>query len=195
VFQNPANQLFCETFGEEVCYGPMRLGLGPQEAETRGIDALKRVGLDPYRDYPTLGNTRAVESLLALASIVAMNPNVLIVDEPSGGLDFTATQRVMRILDEVKQSGVTVIIISHDMELVARACDRVAVMKEGNVLLQGCTRKVFSQPDTLKEAYLLPPQITRIAQSIASPALPTDLLTVEEMVDALAKVKNASRRP
>jgi energy-coupling factor transport system ATP-binding protein len=158
------------------------------------MGALKKVGLDPYRDYPTLGNTRAVESLLALASIVAMNPNVLIVDEPSGGLDFTATQRVLRILDEVKQSGVTVIIISHDMELVARACDRVAVIKEGNVLLQGGTREVFSQPEMLKTAYLLPPQITRIAQSIASPALPTNLLTVEEMVDALAKLKNASRR-
>jgi energy-coupling factor transporter ATP-binding protein EcfA2 len=194
VFQNPANQLFCDTFGEEVCYGPTCLGLDAQEAQKCGNEALEQVGLGPYWDYPTLGNTRAVESLLALAAVVAMRTPVLIVDEPSGGLDHLATQRVLRILDEVKSRGVTVVIISHDMELVARTCDHVAVMKEGCILLHGPTREVFSQPDKLQTAYLLPPQVTRIAQAISHPAVPKDLLTVEEMVSALAQLKNNSRR-
>jgi len=194
VFQNPANQLFCDTFGEEVCYGPTCLGLDAQEVQRCGYEALEQVGLGPYKDYPTLGNTRAVESLLALASIVAMKTQVLVVDEPSGGLDHLATQRVLKILDEVKSRGVTVIIISHDMELVARTCDHVAVMKEGCIVLQGLTREVFSQPDKLQTAYLLPPQVTRIAQAVSHPAVPRDLLTVEEMVSTLAELKNASRR-
>jgi energy-coupling factor transporter ATP-binding protein EcfA2 len=194
VFQNPANQLFCETFGEEVCYGPTCLGLNPQDAQRCGNEALEKVGLGPYKDYPTLGNTRAVESLLALASIVAMKTKVLVVDEPSGGLDHLATQRVLRILDELRSSGVTVIIVSHDMELVAHACDHVAVMKEGCILLQGRTREVFNQPEALQKAYLLPPQVTRIAQVISHPAVPRDLLTVEEMVSTLTQLKNASRR-
>lgn len=185
VFQNPSNQLFCDTFGAEVGYGPSRLGFDAHEIEKRVNFALEQVGLGAYGEYSTFGMTRSIQGLLALASIISMEPNVLIVDEPTGGLDYKASLRVLDVLRKLNETGVTVIIVTHDMELVANYCHRVVVLKKGQLLLDGSPREVFSMPEVLEEAMVYPPQPTRLAQELGHPLIPDHVLTVEELADAI----------
>jgi energy-coupling factor transport system ATP-binding protein len=187
VFQNPANQLFCETFGAEVRYGPERLGLPKDEVDRRVLEALSAVGLEKLVKEDTVGISRSGEALLSLASVLSMKPNVLIVDEPTGGLDWESGNKVMQILADLGRQGRTIAIITHDMELAARYCSRLVVMKDGLVIMDGTPREVFSQPEKLKEAWLNPPQITQLAQRLATYGMPADVLTVDEFLSLLPK--------
>lgn len=186
VFQNPANQLFCDTVREEVAYGPTRLGLGATAVATRVDQALHQVGLESLRDDVMVGLSRSSETLIALASVLSMDPEVLIADEPTGGLDHPASQRVMEVLMDLSRQGRTLVIITHDMELAARYATRVVVLRQGRVLLDGTPREVFSKPEVLATARLAPPQVTRLAQALADPGIPADCLTEEELAEALA---------
>ena len=185
VFQNPANQLFCETFDAEVRYGPERLGLPKDEVDKRVLEALSAVGLEKLLKEDTVGISRAGEAMLSLASVLSMRPQILIVDEPTGGLDWESGNKVMQILADLNRQGRTIIIITHDMELAARYCGRLVVMKDGLVMMDGTPREVFSQPDKLRGARLYPPQITQLAQRLASFGMPADVLTVEEFLSLL----------
>lgn len=182
VFQNPANQLFNDTFASEVMYGPQRLGLPPEEAERRAKTALAEVGLGHLWEHSTYDIPKSLETLLGLASILSLDPEVLVVDEPTGGLDLETGRRVMETLAEVNRRGKTVIIITHDMSLASRYPQRVIVLHQGNVLIDGPTRTVFSQPDVLVKTMLEPPQITQLGQKLSEAGFPADILTVDEFV-------------
>jgi len=182
LFQNPANQLFCQTFGQEVTFGPQALGSGPAEAMERGREALRKVGLEHLWDYYTLSVVKSLETLLSLASVLAMNPQILIADEPTGGLDYATGEKVMEILLDLNRQGRTIIVITHDMELAAKYCRRVVVLRHGEVWMDGTPKEVFGQPERLSQTRLFPPQVTLLAQSLASYGFPQDVMSTEEFV-------------
>jgi energy-coupling factor transport system ATP-binding protein len=186
VFQNPANQLFCETFAAEVSYGPQRLGLPPEEVEKQARAALEQVGLGHLWQHSTFDIPRSLEVLLSIASVLALHPDVLIVDEPTGGLDLETGRRVMQILQQLNQQGHTILFITHDMALVAHYAQRVIVMKEGGVLLDGSPREVFRQEQLLAQAMIKPPQITQLSRRLDNLGFPPDVLTVSEFLGCIS---------
>lgn len=186
LFQNPANQLFCQTFGQEVSFGPHALGFSPEESLERGRAALRQVGLEHLWEYYTLSVVKSLETLLSLASVLAMDPQILIADEPTGGLDYSTGEKVMDILQELNRQGRTIIVITHDMELAAKYCQRVVVLRRGEVWMDGTPRDVFGQPERLAETRLSPPQVTMLSQSLANYGFPRNVMSTEEFV-ALAK--------
>jgi energy-coupling factor transporter ATP-binding protein EcfA2 len=192
LFQNPANQLFCQTFGQEVSFGPSALGFSPEESAEKGRAALRQVGLDHLWNYYTLSVVKSLETLLSLASVLAMDPQILIADEPTGGLDYATGNKVMEILLELNRRGRTIIVITHDMELAAKYCRRVVVLRRGEVWMDGTPQEVFGQPERLAETRLSPPQVTLLAQSLARYGFPNNVLRIEEFV---ARAESALRRP
>ncbi len=182
LFQNPANQLFCQTFGQEVSFGPQALGSSPEESLEKGRAALRQVGLEHLWEYYTLSVVKSLETLLSLASILAMDPQILIADEPTGGLDYTTGMKVMEILLDLNSRGRTVIVITHDMELAAKYCRRVVVLRRGEVWMDGTPQEVFGQPERLAQTRLSPPQVTLLAQSLPGYGFPNDILSTEEFV-------------
>lgn len=180
LFQNPSNQIFCETFGNEVSFGPKQIGLNPQEIKERTLTSLSMVGLEKYYNHYTMNCTRSEETLLSLASVLAMDPQILICDEPTGGLDKVAAEKVMGILTKLQQEGRTILIITHDMELAAKYANRIIVLRKGEVLLDGKPKDIFTQTQILESAKLFPPQIMRLAQNLSKFNVPNDILTIEE---------------
>jgi len=185
LFQNPSDQLFCETFGEEVTFGPRALGLAGNEAESLGREAIRAVGLEHLWNEFSLGADRSTETLLSLASVLSMRPRVLIADEPTGGLDYSTAQSVMQILEQYNRMGNTIIMITHDMELAAQHARRIVVLREGEIWMDGTPQDVFSKPERLAQTRLSPPQITRLAQSLAEWGFPSDVLSVDEFARIL----------
>jgi len=186
LFQNPANQLFCETFGAEVSFGPRQLGFPPDEVERRTRQALDKVGLSHLKDSYTFGILKSTETLLSLASVLAMDPHILIADEPTGGLDYSASEKVMEILKELNEQGRTIIFITHSMELAAKYAKRIVIMQNGKIRMDGTPRQIFSQAKELETMWLYPPQVTRLAQSLQEYGFPPDILTEDEFVTFLA---------
>ena len=180
VFQNPYNQLFNQTFGAEVEYGPKQLGLSEEEVDARVVAALDAVGLLKWRKYYQAALTRSEATLLGLASVLSLEPDVIIADEPTKGLDEPAARKVIQVLQERCDSDKAVIIITHDMELAARYASRILVMSEGKIIADGSPRDIFSNTGVLEKSYLSPPQITRLAMGLGvsnQDALP---LTMDE---------------
>lgn len=138
------------------------------------------VGLDHFITHPFF-LTKGLRQRVAIASILALSPRTIIVDEPTTGQDMLQSIEVMKFLQRLWQDeGHTIIIITHEMPIVARYAQRVVALGQGRVLLDGPTREVFAQPDILHQTYVEPPQITRLGQALA-PQLPGDILTVDEM--------------
>ncbi len=182
VFQNPYNQLFNETFREEVEYGPRQLKLEPEEVERRARDSLAAVGLLDLIDYYQASLTRSEATLLGLASVLSLNPDVIIADEPTKGLDEPAAEKVLEVLRQRCAAGASVLMITHDMELAARHATRIAVMSQGKIIIDDKPRKVFSNRDALDRAFLTPPQISRLALKLVGEEQANLPLTPEEFM-------------
>lgn len=184
VFQNPNNQLFNETFGEEVEYGLRMLGYDDDEIEKKGKDALAQVGLLDLRNYYLGTLSRSEAALLSLASVLSINPDIIIADEPTKGLDVFSSETLLNTLVEKCKKGGSVIMITHDMELVAKYATSVVVMAGGKIILRGDPHQVFSQIDILGEAKIHPPQTARFAMGLnywdKNPPL-----TTEELLDSI----------
>ncbi len=186
VYQNPDHQIFANTVRDEVAFGPRNLGLKPAAVNQAVQQALELVGMQADADtYPFLLG-RGQRQKLAVAAVVAMGSPVLVVDEPTTGLDLQGAQGIMQLLRQWNAGGRTIIIITHDMNIVAEYARRTVVMARGRVLADGPTRQVLTQQAVLAQALLKAPQITRVAQSL-DPRLgfPTDVLTVSEFQAAL----------
>ena len=185
VFQNPDHQIFSRTVKEELAFGPKNFGLSPEEIDERVVKAAKTMGIEEYLDDNPFDLSWGIRQKVAVASILSMEPEVLIVDEPTTGQDYGTSKEMMETFKRLNEEGKTVVIITHDMKLAAEYVDRVVVMKEGKILVDGDTRTVFSNVEVLKEAYLAPPQITQLAIRLREYGAPV-ALTVEELVDYLA---------
>ena len=165
LFQNPDSQICCGTVREELMFGLNALKVDPDEASRRVEAAISEFGFNPDDD-PFLLN-RGTRQLLALASIVALRTPVVVLDEPTTGLDFRECVKVMNIIRQLHANGTTVVMVCHDMEIVADFAERVIVMSNGRVVDQGRTFDVLRNRQTLKAADLIPPQIVDISMSLA----------------------------
>jgi energy-coupling factor transport system ATP-binding protein len=192
VLQNPDTQLFRMSIREEIAFGLQNIGVPEAEREERIVGALELTGLTASADlYPfklSFGDRRKV----AVASIVAMRPLVLVFDEPTTGQDYAGRYRLCEIALDLNRLGTTVIMITHDMDLVARYAARTVVLGLGRVLLDGSTRDVFARADVLRETYLEPPQAARLAQALEPSIGPSGALSVDELLAVLAPRPEAS---
>lgn len=190
VFQNPDNQLVATVVEEDVAFGPENLGLPPEEIRKRVADALKVVGMQEYAQAAPHYLSGGQKQRVAIAGILAMKPEIIVLDEPTAMLDPVGRHEVMETIKYLnKHEGITVVHITHYMEEAVDA-DRVIVMEQGKIVLQGTPRQVFSQVEVLKEIGLDVPQVTELAYRLRAEGLdiPLNVLKVEEMVDAICQL-------
>ena len=185
VFQYPEYQLFEETVAKVVAFGPKNLGLSEQEIDERVQEALELVGLDyeQIKERSPFELSGGQKRRVAIAGVVAMRPEVLILDEPTAGLDPKGRKEIMAIIDELHREGITVVLITHFMEEAVRA-DRVMIMHEGKILLDGTPAEVFSQGALIKSVNLDVPPIVELADELRAVGIsvPDEIITEEEMV-------------
>ena len=180
VFQNPDHQIFARTVAEEVGFGLKMQNETPKTIERRVAEALEVVELQSYEEKVPFTLTKGERQRVAVASVLAVRPQVIILDEPTTGLDDRHQQNMMRMLKRLNQYGHTIIIITHSMWVAAEYASRTIVMKEGGLLLDGPTRAVFADEARLAEASLHPPSLVRLSNWLG-----TEALTVQEMVKEL----------
>ena len=198
LFQNPDRQICCSTVREELLFGFRAQGRADAEAQAKVDAMIERFGFDGDAE-PFLLN-RGTRQLLALASIIVMEPPVVVLDEPTTGLDFRECAKVMDVIAELNAHGTTVIMVCHDMEVVADYARRVIAMTAGQVVADGETFAVLRNRDVLARTHLLPPQVVDVALRLAedgaveaaSPVALAD--TLDEMADALAAAAGACER-
>jgi len=189
VFQNPDHQIFCATTREEIAFGPRNLGLRGRELEERVEEALSRFGLLGYADAPPAVLGFGIRRKIGIASVYAMRPRVLVLDEPTAGLDWRSVMELMETIQALNGEGHTIVLITHDMRLVCEFAHRIIVLAEGRLLAYDETRAVFRDAQVLRAAHIEPPQITRLAIRLAHPCIPTDVLTVEEFCNAYRAIQ------
>ncbi|MEB1814180.1 energy-coupling factor ABC transporter ATP-binding protein [Adlercreutzia mucosicola] len=189
LFQNPDRQICCNTVREELLFGFKALGEEGPAAEERVDAIIERFGFDADAE-PYLLN-RGTRQLLALASIIVLAPPTIILDEPTTGLDFRECVKVMDVVRELNEGGTTVIMVCHDMEVVGDFARRVIAMTDGRVVADGATFDVLRDGRVLKEAHILPPQVTEVSmilgrdEGCAASIAQAD--TVPQMVAAIAQ--------
>jgi energy-coupling factor transport system ATP-binding protein len=185
--QNPDHQLCNETVRQELEFGPRNLKIPDQEIKERVLEAAKGVALEHVLDRDPFELSKGERTRVAIASILTMKPDVLVVDEPTTGQDFQRARDIMSLMMRLNSEGKAIVIITHDMNLAAEYVNRVVVLKDGQILVEGPVRKVFSQTELLGTTYLRPPQVTLIGQALGNYGLPSDVLTVDEMYAVLKK--------
>ena len=182
VFQNPDHQIFCNTVYDEVAFGLKTLGEPPTSIEKRVAEALSTVGLTGTEKKIPFALSKGERQRVAVASILAVRPDVLVLDEPTTGLDEGHQRSLMEMLKGLHRRGHTVMIITHSMEVAAEYATRAVVMKDGAVLLDGPTREVFAREGRLREAALRPSSLVRLSNWLGTRAL-----TVSQMVEELGE--------
>lgn len=183
VFQNPDRQIFHDTCREELAFGLANLGVHGAAAETRIAAMLERMGLSAYADANPAQLSRGERQRLAIAATLVMEPAVVVVDEPTTGQDRHEARAILQMLAGYRADGHLVVIVSHDMALVAEHADRIIAMRDGAVLADGPPREVFASPEILESTNIRPPQIAAFAARIGRPGP----LTVGEAVAALGR--------
>ena len=190
VLQNPDNQLVSTVVEEDVAFGPENLGIPPAEIRQRVDEALEAVGMTAYKDHSPHKLSGGQKQRVAIAGVLAMRPACILLDEPTAMLDPKGRQEVLDTVCRLnREGGITVVLITHYMEEAALA-DRVVVMEEGRVLMDGSPREVFAQVDALRELGLDVPQPTALCAALREQGvpLPEGLLTPEECAEALARL-------
>lgn len=187
VFQNPDNQIIGQIVEEDVGFGPENLGVPTEEIWQRVEESLKAVGMYEFRKYAPGKLSGGQKQRVSIAGVIAMHPKCIVLDEPTAMLDPLGRKEVIRAaraLNDVE--GITIILITHYMEEIIHA-DKVFVMDQGKVALQGTPREIFSQVEKLKELRLDVPQVTMLAHELREKGLdiPEGILTKEELVEAL----------
>ena len=180
VFQNPDEQLFASTVWAEVIFGPKNLGLPAEESAERADAALRTVGLHDLAQKHPYDLSISQRKKVAIASVLAMHTPALVLDEPTTGQDHNDTELVGQIVEDLKKQGKTVITISHDIDFCAEHFDRVVVMAQGKVLLDGPTRQILGQADILAQAHVEPPQLMRLSSQLNMKERP---LNVDEFIE------------
>ncbi len=190
VLQNPDNQLVSTVVEEDVAFGPENLGVSPAEIRTRVENALKAVDMWEYRGHDTHKLSGGQKQRIAIAGVLAMQPECLVLDEPTAMLDPQGRREVMDTICRLnREQGMTVVLITHYMEEAVLA-DRVVVMNEGNVVLDGVPREVFSHVQQLRDIELDVPQPTELCYRLKQDGfeLPEGILTVEECAEAVLRL-------
>ena len=191
VFQNPDNQLVSSIVEDDVAFGPENLGIEPEEIRRRVDKALEEVNMGQYKQKAPHLLSGGQKQRIAIAGVVAMRPEIIIFHEPTAMLDPKGRKEIMKIIRELHEEGITVILITHFMEEVIEA-DRVIIMHEGKVLLDGTPYEVFSQADVIKKANLELPIMVELGQRLREKGInvPEGIIKEEEMVKALCQLKS-----
>lgn len=190
VFQNPDNQIVATIVEEDVAFGPENLGVAPEEIRKRVDECLKRVNMFSYRRHAPHLLSGGQKQRVAIAGVLAMAPECIIFDEATAMLDPSGRKEVLRTIKDLnKNHGITIILITHFMEEAVEA-DRIIVMDEGKLLLQGIPKKIFSNVEEMKNIGLDVPQITELAYELSENGvnIKKDLLTIDEMVSELCQL-------
>ena len=177
VFQNPDQQIFCDTVYEEVAYALKLRGLDEKETRLRVREALAAVGLSGRDSEDPFSMTKGQRQRVALASVLAIKPQVLVLDEPTTGLDYKDQRRMMELIRELNQAGNTIVMITHTMWVVAEYAHRVLLLREGRLIADAGTRAIFADEELLAQAEVHPPQITQLGNRLGVAAL-----SVEELL-------------
>jgi len=191
VFQYPEHQLFEEDVFTDVCFGPKNLGLNRTEVELRAYDALKAVGVKDKHFYVSPFDLSGGEKRrVAIAGVLAMKPEVLVLDEPCAGLDPKGREEILSIVDNLHETlGITVIIVSHSMDDLAEHAQRILVMNDGKLIMDGVPHEVFRHRQELEEIGLAVPQATAVLSDLRKMGLNVrdDIITPEEAVNEILK--------
>ena len=191
VFQNPDNQIIATVVEEDVGFGPENLGVPTEEIWKRVEESLKAVGMYEYRTHSPNKLSGGQKQRVAIAGIMAMKPQCIVLDEPTAMLDPNGRKEVIRTVRELNEKEkVTVLLITHYMEEVIHA-DKVIVMDDGRIVMQGTPREIFSQVERLKSYRMDVPQITELAYELKKSGvpLPDGILSVEEFAEAMAAIR------
>ncbi len=192
VFQYPEHQLFETDVFSDVCFGPKNLGLSKKETELRAYAALKQVGLaDEYFYQSPFDLSGGQKRRVAIAGVLAMKPDILVLDEPTAGLDPKGRDEILDQIAKLKEeTGITVILVSHSMEDVAKYVERIIVMNRGSVLYDDAPREVFMHYKELEQIGLAAPQVTYIMQALKAGGYPvrTDVTTIDEAKQEILRV-------
>lgn len=191
VFQNPDNQLVATIVEEDVAFGPENIGVEPSEIRKRVDESLKKVGMYEYRKHAPHLLSGGQKQRVAIAGILAMKPKCIIFDEPTAMLDPSGRKEVLNTIKQInKENGITIVLITHYMDEAAQA-DRIVVMDNGEIKLEGAPRKVFSNVELMKELGLDVPQVTELAYELKKSGIDisTEILNIDEMVNALCQLR------
>lgn len=192
VFQYPEHQLFEVDVFSDVCFGPKNLGLDKKEVELRAFDALRKVGFPNELFYQSpFELSGGQKRRAAIAGVLAMKPEVLILDEPTAGLDPKGREEILQQVKKLqKETGMTILLVSHSMEDVAEYVDRIIVMNQGSVLFDDTPKNVFAHYKELEEVGLAAPQVTYILNELYDRGLPVDT-SATTIQEAAAEIMNA----
>ncbi|MBO6090570.1 MAG: energy-coupling factor transporter ATPase, partial [Lachnospiraceae bacterium] len=192
VFQYPEHQLFEETVFKDVCFGPKNLGIDDKETELRAYEALKMIGLEDEVFYQSpFDLSGGQKRRVAIAGVLAMKPKILILDEPTAGLDPVGRNEILDLVLKLqKEQGLTIILVSHSMEDVAKYADRVLVMDAGQIVFDNTPREIFKHHEKLMELGLNVPQVTIAMNKLRENGIPvkTDAITVDEAAKEILRV-------
>ena len=189
VFQNPDHQIFSPSVREEIAAGPRNLGASEHEIERRVDETLSRFGLADYAHRPPAALSFALRRAVAVAAVFAMDTPVLVLDEPSAGLDAHHVANLLARIDERLARGHSVVLITHDMRLVAENVPRCLVMHEGRVVADGNSAGVLADRALMERAHLEAPQVTRLARRMGKWGMPPDTLSISVFCEHFARLR------
>lgn len=191
VFQDPNDQLFAPTVKEDIAFGPMNLGLSYDEVEKCVEDALKMVGMENYEDKTPHHLSGGQQKRIAIAGIIAMKPELMILDEPTAGLDPDGVEKVLNIMNQLNEEGMTLIISSHDIDMISKYADKIFVLYNGEIIESGNKNKIFSDMELLKKAHLRTPITTEILYNLKESGLNvnTEKISVKDTCAEIIKAK------
>lgn len=184
VFQNPNHQIFSPTVIEEIRFGPMNIRMEKERMEKQVQFALELMELSHLIEKHPYHLSRGERQRLAIASVVAMDPEIMILDEPTGGANRQQIQRLLNLIRRFHDMGKTLILITHDMPVLTAICQRAIVMWQGKIILEGSTREVMNEEKQLAQTFLAPPPVSQLSNRLRLPQL---ALTVEEAAQMIIK--------
>ncbi|WP_283591305.1 energy-coupling factor transporter ATPase [Clostridium butanoliproducens] len=191
VFQNPDNQIVATIVEEDVAFGPENLGVDPKEIRRRVDDSLKRVNMYEYKKHGPHLLSGGQKQRVAIAGILAMMPECIVLDEPTAMLDPSGRREVIKTIKDLnREYGITIVLITHYMEEAVEA-DKIYVMDSGKIVIEGTPKEVFKEVKTMKKLGLDVPQMTELAYELRknSVDISEDILTIDEMVNELCQLK------
>ena len=194
VFQNPDHQLFSETVEEEIAFALKNFGFEAEVIEQRISWALNLLSLTQYRKTSPFLLSGGERKRVALASVLAWNPNMLILDEPTIGQDYQQKEKLRQFIVQMQTQGKTVVIVTHDVEFVAESNPRVVLMKEGTVVADGEGKEILTNPEVLAQSSIVLPQIAQIFMKLTPLGLPKNVIDVYEAKEIVLKALEKRRK-
>lgn len=188
VFQNPDHMLFARTIEEEVAFGPRNLGLSQDAVSRRVKMALEATGLGNLRKESSFFFGKGMRRKVTLAAVLSMEPKILVIDEPTIGMDYKDCRETFRLISDLHERNHTIVIVTHDMRMVADYAARVVAMSKGQVVLDMPTREAMAHPKELAKASVRPPQISRVASELSDLGIPRDAISVDEVAESIVSV-------